>query len=290
MKRILKYYFSLLTIILISSTVAFAQPCKYGWNYRQEIKFNNPSSTLLSDFQVEFVLPTASLVSNSKAQANGSDVRIVDFNGNDLNFWIDDDTYNTSSTSFWVKMDSLAPTGNTSIFIFYGKTGEISNSNGSATFEMFDDFNGSILSSKWSSCDSSNNNITISNGNLILGSSSGNNASIISDSIFSDSEPVRVEMDLEAISNGKLFLGIESSSTSSGLGMSYNAYGGTSLMELETSSSTNSALCKSTTPLANFSALNVMGTWSYSKYAGDSSYLSWPGGIYHEIIMNLKTS
>ena len=24
------------------------------------------------------------------------------------NFWIDDDTYNTSSTSFWVKMDSLA--------------------------------------------------------------------------------------------------------------------------------------------------------------------------------------
>ena len=280
MKRILKYYFSLLTIILISSTVAFAQPCKYGWNYRQEIKFNNPSSTLLSDFQVEFVLPTASLVSNSKAQANGSDVRIVDFNGNDLNFWIDDDTYNTSSTSFWVKMDSLAPTGNTSIFIFYGKTGEISNSNGSATFEMFDDFNGSILSSKWSSCDSSNNNITISNGNLILASSSGNNTSIISDSIFSDSKPVRVEMDLEIISNGKLFLGIESSSTSSGLGMSYNAYGGTSLMELETSSSTNSALCKSTTSLANFSALNVLGTWSYSKYASNFSYLSWPGGIY----------
>ena len=252
MKRILKYYFSLLTIILIFSTVAFAQPCKYGWNYRQEIKFNNPSSTLLSDFQVQFVLPTASLISNSKAQANGSDLRIVDFNGNDLNFWIDDDTYNTSSTSFWVKMDSLAPNGNTSIFMFYGKTGEISNSNGSATFEMFDDFNGSILSSKWSSCDSSNNNITISNGNLILGSSSGNNASIISDSIFSDSEPVTVEIDLETISNGKLFLGIESSSTSSGLGMSYKAYGGTSLMELDTSSSTNSALCKSTTSLASF--------------------------------------
>ena len=278
MKRIIKYYFSILIIILITSNVTFAQPCKNGWNYRREIKFSNPGS-ILRNFQVEFLLPTATLVYNSKAQINGGDIRIVDFNGNDLNFWIDEDTYNTSSTSFWVKMDSLAPAGNTSVFVFYGKTGELSQSNGSATFEMFDDFNSSILSSKWSRCDSNNNNISFSNGNLILSSSFGNNASIISDSIFSDSEPVTVEMDLETISQGKLFLGIESSSTSSGLGMSYNAYGGTSLMELETSSSTNSALCRSTTSLANFSALNVTGTWSYSKYASNFSYLSWPGGI-----------
>ena len=120
MKRVLKYYFSFIFLALICTSTLYSQPCKYGWNYRKKISFYN-SGPILRNFQVEFKLPTASLVSNSKAQSDASDIRIVDSLGVDLDFWIDDDTYNTSSTSFWVKVDSLTAGGNTSIFLFYGK-------------------------------------------------------------------------------------------------------------------------------------------------------------------------
>ena len=284
LKRIFKYYFLLSSIILIGHSVAYAQPCKYGWNFRKEIKFSNPS-TILKDFQVEFTMPTNSLVSNSKAQPDGSDIRIVDFNGTDLDFWIDDDTYNTSSTNFWVKMDSLAASSTTSIYVFYGKNGEVSQSNGSTTFEMFDDFNGSILSTKWSACNNSGSNISFSSGNLILTSSTGNNVSIISDSIFSDSESVFIEMDLVSVSEGKLFLGIENASQN-GIGMTYNEYsGGISKLGLVTSSITSpiSPLCRSVSGTLQFNSLNVIGTWSFSKFATNSSYLSWPGGSHQNL-------
>ena len=281
--KIFKHFFIIVSIILFSNSTSYSQPCKYGWNFRKEIKFNNPS-TILNDFQVEFIMPTNSLVSNSKAQPDGSDIRIVDFNGIDLDFWIDDDTYNTSSTNFWVKMDSLAPNTTTSIFIFYGKNGEVSQSNGSTTFEMFDDFNGSTLSSKWSSCNNSGSNISFSSGNLILTSSSGTNVSIISDSIFDQNEPVFVEMDLVSANNGKLFLGIENASQN-GIGMTYNEYsGGITKVKLESSSITSpiSPLCRSVSELSfsDFNSLNVIGTWSFSKFAANLSYLSWPGGIH----------
>ena len=137
-------------ITLFINDVLFSQPCKTGWSYRQEISFNNPGAKL-TNFQVNFTRETISLVANSKAQPDASDIRIVDANNQDLNFWIED--FNTSSTKFWVKVDSLAANASTSIYLFYGKVGETSQSDGDATFEFFDDFNGSILSSKWSKCD-----------------------------------------------------------------------------------------------------------------------------------------
>ena len=56
-----------------------------GWSYRQEISFNNPGAKL-TNFQVNFTRETISLVANSKAQPDASDIRIVDANNQDLNF------------------------------------------------------------------------------------------------------------------------------------------------------------------------------------------------------------
>ena len=215
MKFLIKHIF-LVSLLINLISVCYAQPCKTGWSYRQKIGFVNPG-VKLTKFQVNFARETNLLVASSKAQLNASDIRIVDENNQDLNFWIDD--YNTSHTKFWVKMDSLAANDTTFIYLFYGKTGESSQSNGEATFEFFDDFDGTILSSKWSTCNNNGSNVGISGGNLLLNSSSSTgNISIISDSIFSDSNPVHVEMDLVSVNNGKLFLGIEDASQN-GLGI-----------------------------------------------------------------------
>jgi len=286
LKLLIKHIF-LVSLLINLISVCYAQPCKTGWSYRQKIGFVNPG-VKLANFQVNYARETNLLVASSKAQLNASDIRIVDENNQDLNFWIDD--YNTSHTKFWVKMDSLAANDTTFIYLFYGKTGESSQSNGEATFEFFDDFDGTILSSKWSTCNNNGSNVGISGGNLLLNSSSSTgNISIISDSIFSDSNPVHVEMDLVSVNNGKLFLGIEDVSQN-GLGITYNDYSGTSMIELETSSSLAVNVCRSSTSFIPdphiFNSLNVIGTWSFSKFLANSSYLSWPGGFYPNFIEN----
>ena len=257
--------------------VLFSQPCKTGWSYRQEISFNNPGAKL-TNFQVNFTRETISLVANSKAQPDASDIRIVDANNQDLNFWIED--FNTSSTKFWVKVDSLAANASTSIYLFYGKVGETSQSDGDATFEFFDDFNGSILSSKWSKCDN-NSHITVSQGNLNIYSTSGYNSSLISDSIFQETEQIFIEMDLVSVNYGNLFFGIDNL-IDDGIGMTFKDFGGITKIELDTSiHSLDPNVCRESDKVADFLSSNVLGTWTYSKYANNFSYISWPGAIYN---------
>ena len=49
-------------------------------------------------------------------------------------------------------------------------------------------------------------------------------------------------------------------------------------------------VCRSSTSFSpsphRFNSLNVIGTWSFSKFLANSSYLSWPGGFYPNYIEN----
>jgi hypothetical protein len=64
-------------------------------------------------------------------------------------FWIE--SYSTSvSASVWVKVPSIPASSTKTIYMYYGNPSATSASNGTATFEFFDDFaDGSISTSKW---------------------------------------------------------------------------------------------------------------------------------------------
>ena len=76
-----------------------------------------------------------------------SDLRFVDSDGvNLLPYWIE--SYNTSSAAFvWVKIPSIPSSTAKTIYMYYGNPSAASASDGTATFDFFDDFNtGSINS------------------------------------------------------------------------------------------------------------------------------------------------
>jgi len=82
----------------------------------------------------------------SKVRLDYGDVRFTDSNGTTLlNYWMEQDG------TFWVKVPSISASSQKTIYMYYGNTGATSQSNGSNTFDFFDDFTGmSLDSDKWS--------------------------------------------------------------------------------------------------------------------------------------------
>jgi hypothetical protein len=113
------------------------------WTYRKEIQINNGNSTDLEDFQVSFVIDTATLITAGKMQSNCSDIRVTDWSGNLLPHWVEENNpgCNNASTRVWVKVPNVYKgTNATTIFVYYGNAGASSVENGNLVFEFFDGF------------------------------------------------------------------------------------------------------------------------------------------------------
>jgi len=122
------------------------------WDYMREVTIDNTqNSNTLSDFQVQITLDTASLISNGKMKSDCGDVRVYDPNTESLlPYWVESGTENTSSTKIWVKVPSIPGGGKKTIYLFYGNPDATSKSNATATFDFYDDFEGTSLdTSKW---------------------------------------------------------------------------------------------------------------------------------------------
>jgi hypothetical protein len=120
------------------------------WPYRKSITILENSGDDLTDFQVNLTINTTELIEDGKLNANCSDIRFGDSNGNEIFYWIENESLcNDSATKVWVKTNLTASQNNT-IYLYYGNTDGINQSNGTNVFEFFDDFNsGSIDLSKW---------------------------------------------------------------------------------------------------------------------------------------------
>ncbi|MCL4435978.1 MAG: DUF2341 domain-containing protein [Thaumarchaeota archaeon] len=155
------------------------QPTQSGfpdWGYRKSHTINAAAGAG-SNYPIKIVVHKGSgtdsaenvyLDNNAKNWPN--DIRFTGKDGTtSLDYWME--SYADYTATFWVKVnDDLSNTG-TNIYIYYGKSGASSTSNGKNTFSFFDDFSGSNLdSSKWSS---SRNGISVSDGQLHL-TSDGN--------------------------------------------------------------------------------------------------------------------
>ena len=109
--------------------------------YRKPISITG-TGTALTDYQIN---TSVSYVSG-KMNSDFSDLRFKDSSGNILSYWIESYMASTSA-QVWVKVPSIAASGTTTIYMYYGSATATSTSNGSNTFVFFDDFSGDL--SKW---------------------------------------------------------------------------------------------------------------------------------------------
>ena len=129
MKRIIYLLFA-----LVFSFNLFSQPCLTGFDYRTSIAVDNSSNpNLLTDFQIKLTLNTSALVSAGKLRADGGDLRFLNFSGYDLDFWIENGTFNTNSTVIWIKCDAILASTVTNIYMFYGNLSATSTATPTAT-------------------------------------------------------------------------------------------------------------------------------------------------------------
>ena len=139
MDKMKRYQIVIIAFLLLMQFNAFAQPCLNGWKYRSELSIANSNNDTLLAHQVKYVVNTQDLVIASKAEIDGSDLRITNAGGAQLPFWFDPITFNTTSTEIWINVDSIFPAPIfTNLYLFYGNSGVSPAYNANNTFEFFE--------------------------------------------------------------------------------------------------------------------------------------------------------
>ena len=118
-----------------------------SWKYRRPITIQ--SDNALTDYQI-LVQLNSSNFDFSKANPDGSDIRFVDEgDATKLSYWIEEWDNVNESARIWVNVTSI-PAGEKTIYLYYNNSGVVSESDGDAVFEFFDDFEGTSLDTeKW---------------------------------------------------------------------------------------------------------------------------------------------
>ena len=126
--------------------IAFADLSE--WSFIRPVSISNYGEDL-TNFQVSVELDTETLILDEKMNNDGGDIRFIDADGvTILNYWIESGM-NTISTKIWIRIPAI-PSGNKTIYIYYGNSSVSSQSNGDNVFDFFDDFLGnSIDIAKW---------------------------------------------------------------------------------------------------------------------------------------------
>jgi len=272
----------LIGIFTLISTLTWAQvpPCLSGWKYRTPVLIdntNNPKS--LSAFQVEVVFNTQDLIANNKTRLDGADIRFVTKSGAVLPYCVENNTFNTSTTKFWVKIPSLQASQLDSIYVFYGQPTASSIANPDTTFEFFDDFLGASVNEKnWSVCPSSD--ITITNGTATFNTKTHNTVSVLK-SKKSFTYPVVIEqsvLQLNQITSGVSFLGLQSKN-GNGYAMAFDSDQQSTISLRRLSEKTDTCL-KQIFHTSNTSTTSTatQGVWSFSWIETGNQVYKWPGG------------
>lgn len=120
-----------------------------GWSKRKTITITGQAGAG-TDYQVDFSIASAAggdFNLESHCTSFPNDIEVTD---NDqttpLDYWVEDLT--VDPIKMWVEVaDDLG--SNVDIYVYYGKSGASSQSDGEATFSFFDDFSGTYPGTKW---------------------------------------------------------------------------------------------------------------------------------------------
>jgi len=144
--------FGLVLILLFSgmgTVLALENLDGTDWKYYDEIAIEENIGESYRNYQVLVELDSDNF-NFSKANYDGSDIRFYDEDGKKIDFWIEDYDYENEISKIWVKVPIIHANDQTYIKLYYGDKKAQSESDGSATFEFFDDFEGDNLDkSKW---------------------------------------------------------------------------------------------------------------------------------------------
>jgi len=126
-----------------------------GWNYRVPVDISNTAGNL-TDYQIKITYDFSEDYSNGNIQQYCQDIRFTYYNstsGNqtEIPYWIEECNLSANdNATIWVKVPFLENNAFTRIYMYYGNSTVSSESNGTAVFEFFDDFEGTSLDSgKW---------------------------------------------------------------------------------------------------------------------------------------------
>jgi gliding motility-associated-like protein len=207
------------------------------------------------------------LVVAGKMNPFGNDLRIKNVSGNNLSFWIEEGTENTTNTKVWV--NTAVGLVSDSIYLFYGNNAAVNVSNGATTFELFDTFNGNQLNAGvWNSC---GNLPTVVSGSIAI----QNDSYIKSNATFTDT--IIAETRVNSINSNKAFFGLVNSSNT-GWGMTREISGANELMKLNSISSGSCISLSNQTSINAVSSGNINGIWSFLWEGSNSIKMTWPGG------------
>jgi len=120
-------------MLALAPLVAAANPP--GWSTAIPVTITEGSGTALTDYQVRFVVDTASIIAAGNMNADASDLRFAtDFEGTDaISYWIESGV-DSASTVVWLKVPSLPASSDTGIWLFSGNAAATSES----TLDVFD--------------------------------------------------------------------------------------------------------------------------------------------------------
>jgi len=112
-----------------------------GWAYRRPIRINNTGNpNNLTYYQVLVTVDTAFLIAQGKMRSDCGDIRFTDSDGVTLlPYWIESGI-NTSTTKIWVKVPAIPASSIYTIYMYYGNSSALSQSDGTKVFDFFDDF------------------------------------------------------------------------------------------------------------------------------------------------------
>ncbi len=136
-----------LSLVLLPTPVQAYDTWAYpGWQYRRPITITEQSGTDLTYFQVKI----SATLDLSKVRSDAGDIRFATAGGQAIPYWIESWDNSTGSITVWVKVPSIPANGQVTIYMYYGNPSAVSESDGNAVFEFFDDFEGTSLdANRW---------------------------------------------------------------------------------------------------------------------------------------------
>jgi len=111
----------------------------FSWPYRQAINISNTAGDL-TNYPVLITLSSTNVGSHFNWSNNGDDLRFIDSSDSELDYYIKSWNSAGHTAKIWVEIPSMSDDTNTTIYMYYGNSEADPQSNGSATFDFFDDF------------------------------------------------------------------------------------------------------------------------------------------------------
>ena len=122
------------------------------WPYKIPFNLTVASGSTGPDFQFKLTLNSSNVGPgwnwSNECVSNNSRIRFVNGSENlELPYWIQNCSVSGQTMDVWIKSDTSITTSGTIVYLYYGNPTASLNSNGTATFDFFDDFSGDL--SKW---------------------------------------------------------------------------------------------------------------------------------------------